>query len=201
MTISPLMMTYTRRKHDCRGFLLATLAMSCAGCVGVGFDWTTTENIEMPIPLRAPLAANNDFDRWACQPSPDSPLRTKNDFIGTWGEPHSKEVSAEHEIWTYAESGRWCGIWVAYIVPIPMLLPVCKTYDKIIFENNLAVRSSSRRFVRWAFGFAVHPRTLIPWPILSRAGNATENRPGINLLFKPESDESCKNPPQDDVAG
>ncbi len=94
-----------------RCLLSVVLPIACSGCIGLTFDRTTTETIERPIPLRAPLNATAYFDRWACQPPPGSTPLTKSDFLASWGEPNSKEVSAEKETWIYAESGRWCGIW------------------------------------------------------------------------------------------
>ena len=32
---------------------------------------------------------------------------------------------------------NWCGLTVWAIIPIPMLLPVCKSYTEVTFSNNL----------------------------------------------------------------
>lgn len=171
-----------------RNLLLAMLAIACTGCVGVMFDGTKAETIEMPLPLKYTGWGPEDTERWACQPDPERALQTKSDFLASWGEPQSKEVSAEEETWIYAESGRWCGIWIAFIVPLPAMLPVCETYDKITFKNDLAVRANSRRFVRSAIGIV--GAAASPVPVFTRPGGATDNYPSINPFHK--SNHSCE---------
>lgn len=152
-------------------FLL--LVITCTGCFGVAFDGTTTETIENPIPLKASLVTASSVQRWACQPGSYYTPLTKSDFVLSWGEPGTKEVFGERETWRYAESGRWCGVWVSFFVAIPLMLPVCETYDEITFESDLAVSATSRRFVFSAIGFS-----LVAGPYFDKAGVATDNGPG-----------------------
>jgi hypothetical protein len=161
---------------DCTRAILLALAILSTGCIGVAYDRTTIEAIENPIPLRAPLDATADFDRWACQPGPSQALRAKSDILLSWGEPSAKELDAEKETWIYAESGRWCGFWIAFGVALPLMLPVCETYDKITFENDLAVSATSRRFVYSGAMLLFAPYYAGSF---TRAGKSTENSPRI----------------------
>lgn len=173
-----------------RIFLLSMVAIGCSGCIGVAFDRTRAEIIEKPIPLKP---HSSGPDRWACQPDPAVNYSTKNDFIESWGEPLSKEELNHTETWTYAEDNRWCGFWVAYIVPIPIQLPVCETYDKITFVNDLAVRASSRRFVRSGFGIGLAP-SIGPVPVFFVEGKVTQDRPSIEKILS-EEDNTCVSKP------
>lgn len=172
------------------------VTIACSGCVGVSFDRTETVSIDKPIPLRDTSWTFDGFTRWACQPDPEADHRTKSDFLESWGEPQSKEVLAGKESWLYAESHRWCGVWLGLlIVPVPIILPVCQTFDKITFDNDLAIHASSQRFVQTSTGIAfVGPMGLpipIPIPYYARAGNVTE-RGSIAMTFpSSESDFSC----------
>ena len=170
--------------------LLSMMAIGCTGCIGVMLERTTAEIIEKPIPLKPDSSVP---DRWACQPDPAVNYSTKNDFIESWGEPLSKEVFAHSETWTYAENSRWCGLWVAFIVPIPIQLPVCETYDKITFDNDLAVRASSRRFVSSGFGIVL-ARSIGPVPVLFVEGKVTQNKPSIEKILS-EEDNTCVGKP------
>lgn len=178
------------------------MSLACTGCIGVGFDRTTTVSIEKPVPLGHPSWPADGFERWACQADQEQTYRTKSDFIESWGEPHSIEVSNDKETWNYQESGRWCGLWLGLlIVPVPLVLPVCETYDKITFENNLAVRSTSRRFVETATGIMLVGPMGIPMPIpfYARAGKVTEKSSSIMTFPPSKSDYSCAwKTPQDD---
>ncbi len=109
-------------------FLLSPLiSLLCTGCLGYSLDTPETVEVENPIPL-----SDHQFDanwggpsRWACesQSASFSPL-SKDYFLNAWGEPKEKIISVNGETWVYEESGRWCGLWLGYIIPIPLVLPV-----------------------------------------------------------------------------
>lgn len=183
---------YPRRIISCL-LLFSTLA-ACSGCAGIMIDRTSSALTERPIPLRAPPEATSDFDRWACQPNDDSRQATKDDFLIAWGEPLRKEINGNTEVWHYAEGRRWCGVWIAFGLPIPILLPVCETYDEVTFESSLSVRARSKRFVRAGFGFTLVPAYPGFLPVLTRAGNADENSPAIAMFPPQESDRRCRWP-------
>ena len=179
-----------------RKCLLVVMVATCSGCVGIAFDRTKTVSIEKPVPLGHRNWLNSGFERWACQPDLKQAYRTKSDFIAKWGEPHSKELSGNKETWIYAESGRWCGLWIGLVVvPVPLLLPVCETYDKIAFENDRAVSATSSRFVVTATGIAIAGAAGMPIPIpvpfYIRAGEFTENDSSVGTFPSSDKDISC----------
>src|SRR5262249_52783075 len=119
-------------------------------------------------------------DRWACQQSQDPERRLKkDDFVSAWGEPKEKVTTAKGETWIYLDSWRWCGVWVSFIVPAPLLLPVCETYDRVEFEGEVAVRSQSRRVDGYGMGVAFY-YGLVPIPFHVAPAEATGGGPAGN---------------------
>jgi hypothetical protein len=59
------------------------------------------------------------------------------------------------------------------------MLPVCETYDRVVFEGDRAVRATSRRLTGSGAGIGVHPAAPMPIPFSIRPGRVTENRPRI----------------------
>lgn len=173
--------------------LLISILTGTSGCAGIFIDRTSSAVTERPIPLRAPLDAKSDFDRWACQPTADSRPATKDDFLIAWGAPLRKDTRGNTEIWYYEEKGRWCGVWIAFGLPIPLLLPACETHDEVTFENDMSVRARSKRFVRTIFGITLIPAPPGAMPVFTRAGNADEIGPAINI-FPGQSDRRCRWP-------
>jgi hypothetical protein len=156
---------------------IAVIAAGCSGCVGISTKFTGTQELDGPVPLMT-----EDKERWACRPEAggSAPLG-KSDFLATWGEPAEKRSSAKGETWIYRESGRWCGVVLFAIIPVPLLLPVCETSDNVHFEGSLGVRATSRRLVGTAVavglgghgGFGAYH---------SRSGRAYENRPWVAIF-------------------
>jgi hypothetical protein len=62
------------------------------------------------------------------------------------------------------------------ILPLPMLLPVCETFDHVRFEDELAVGSVSRRMDGFAFGMGLFP---LPFVAVFRPAYATESQPRV----------------------
>lgn len=155
-----------------RYLIMTVLVISSAGCVGISIDHTVSESVHSPVPLTVPKILFSDHqerDRWACEAAygTKEPL-TKKEFISAWGEPREKQLTSKGEIWIYSETDRWCGLFVYVIVPIPLILPVCETYDKVYFENGVAVSSESHRFVGYAFYLSP------PGPAFARPGRVNE---------------------------
>lgn len=166
-----------------RPLLLAALATASAGCVGFSVEIPSTQEIQNPVPLKVKEGAIGGGDalvRWACQSEsgPSVPL-TKNHFLNVWGAPAEKVATARGETWIYAESNRWCGLWVFVILPVPVVLPVCDTFDKVSFEGDAAVSSVSRRFRGLLLGIGAHPYGLFPF--MARPGRVTENKPQVHV--------------------
>jgi len=118
--------------------------------------------------------------RWACE-SLDGPAKplTKKEFLEAWGEPDEKISTETGETWIYQENGKWCGVW---ILPIPLMLPVCKTRDEVIFEGDVAVRSNSRRLTRSVAALVVVPMAPVPVPLVNRSGKKTDGVDTIRLF-------------------
>jgi hypothetical protein len=173
-------------------FLLSPLiTIMCTGCLGYSLDTPETVEVENPIPL-----SDHQFEadwgvpsRWACesQSASFSPL-SKDYFLNAWGEPKQKIISVNGETWVYEESGRWCGLWLGYVIPIPLVLPVCETFDNVYFEGEVAVSAKSRRFTQSTAGVVFHPSALFfPVPVSVRPGKVTENRAKIRTYPDPKS--------------
>jgi len=165
--------------------------MLCAGCFGFLVDKPWTKDIQNPMPLKVDrFPISSERDRWACQPSPDpSAPVTKLAFLTAWGEPTDKVVTTKGETWIYAEKGRWCGLWIAFVVPVPLLLPVCETFDHVEFEGELAVRSESRRMDRFGMGLLFY--YFIPFPLMVVPAAATDNSPMVDVVGWTKRDRSC----------
>jgi hypothetical protein len=174
-----------------RALLIAALAASCTGCVGLMIDKPWTREVRNPVPLKAknPLGGSDDLDRWACQPgSSSSERQTKDRFLASWGVPKEKVPTAKGESWIYSESGRWCGIWILAILPLPVLLPVCETFDHVVFESDLAIASESRRMDGFAIGAGIFP---LPWAAMARPARATDSHPRVLVFPEKDKDSAC----------
>ena len=180
-----------------RPVLLIALASACAGCVGFSLEIPSTHEVRNPQPTKAregSFGADDKLVRRACQAAsePSVPLR-KSDFLSMWGEPGEKVVTANGETWVYAEGHRWCGLWAFVILPVPALLPICDTYDRVFFEGDVAVSSSSRRFRGLMMGVGAHPYGFFPF--MARPGLVTESKPQVFVF--PERDKgdlACQAP-------
>ena len=164
-------------------FLSSTaLGISCAGCFGFLVDKPMTTNIQNPVPREAQFITSGKRDRWACQPARDVPVPlTKDGFLAVWGAPKEKMTTPKGETWIYAEEGRWCGLWIAFFVPVPLLLPVCETFDRVDFEGELAVRSKSRRPQGFGVGLNLLNISASPFFAAAWPGEATELGPGFYM--------------------
>ena len=179
-----------------KSLIIAVSIGMCAGCLGYATDMPSTVEVENPLPR---VAENSDSssevsDRWACQSETGAfePL-SKNYFLNVWGEPKDKLTTETGETWIYEESGRWCGLWLGYIVPIPLVLPVCKTFDKVNFEEGVAVSSHSRRFTRSTMGVVFHPSAFFyPIPIRTRSGKVTEYKAQVRVFPEKEYNLACR---------
>lgn len=173
--------------------LLLAAAAGCTGCVGLMIDKPWTREIRNPVPLKAKklFGGPDDLERWACQQggSVFSPPQTKDRVLASWGEPKEKVATTKGETWTYAESGRWCGVWILAILPLPVLLPVCETFDHVVFENDLAVSSASRRMDGFAIGAGIFP---MPWAAMARPARATDTNPRVVLFPEKDKNFACQ---------
>jgi len=147
-----------------------------AGCLGYSLDKPETVEVEYPAP---PSDIRDAPSRRTCESQSESisPL-SKGYFLNAWGEPKERVTSINGETWVYEENGRWCGLWLGLIIiPIPLVLPVCETFDNVYFEGDVAVSIKSRRFTRSTAGVFFDPRFLFfPVPVSARTVKENENR-------------------------
>jgi hypothetical protein len=70
---------------------------------------------------------------------------TKAEFAKEWGEPDKIiNRSATEETWIY-EKHIWCGVCPVFLLPLPLVLPVCDGFDKVEFKDDVAMRLHTRR--------------------------------------------------------
>lgn len=170
--------------------LITSVALTGAGCAGIALDWPVNESIEKPVPLIDGFQG----DRWACQREGEYiDGLSKQAFITRWGEPVIKQDTPTGGVWRYEENWRWCGIWLFAIIPIPFVLPVCSTYDEVLFVDGQAVHSKSRRFSAAFAGIVIAPAGVaVPLPVLTRGGTKTENSSTVTRFPQPEGkDYQC----------
>jgi hypothetical protein len=130
---------------------IALLTLALSGCfLAVPFECRN----EFPT-----IEARNVlFWDWKNPPKPS----TKEDFLKAWGPPKSilstfenKETgfyetrlspsTENRETWVY-ERRLWCGFGpMFFIVPLPLLLPVCDGFERIEFQGNDAKNLHIRR--------------------------------------------------------
>jgi hypothetical protein len=143
------------------------LVLGTAGC-GIAFVYPGECRNEAPTP-----DARNYFgvaDDGSAQP----PWPTKSVFLKAWGQPDRIErVSDGCETWVY-EKNLWCGVVPIFILPVPLVLPVCDGFDRIEFRGDTARLLHTRRILMaggiFPGGGGVDPacRNPIPIPLRER---------------------------------
>jgi hypothetical protein len=165
------------------GAALIAMLPLLSGCIGLAIETPSAVEVRDPVPLMAKQIIGDTRDRWACQPVPLSmAAATKDDYRASWGAPARTVATPKGETWVYEEGGRWCGVWIFALVPLPLLLPVCQTSDAVDFEGEIAVRSASRRMDAFGAGLMFNPHAMLPLPFLFRPARANEDRPAPALL-------------------
>lgn len=77
---------------------------------------------------------------------------SKAEFLKDWGKPDEIIATSENaEIWTYNRK-LWCGAIPIFILPVPLILPVCDGFDRIEFKENEAMRLHTRSIVYSGIG-------------------------------------------------
>ena len=91
---------------------LITLLCSTSGCVGIAVETQTSRESE---PLSG-YYANGSWHSWREVEHPENGRVT---------------LDAEQ---------RWCGVTLWAIEPIPLILPVCRGYTQVVFENGVPTK-------------------------------------------------------------
>ncbi|MFZ2950966.1 MAG: hypothetical protein WA003_15940 [Desulfuromonadaceae bacterium] len=131
---------------------VTTLASTLSGCIG--------------LHVFAPMECKNESPtttiNWSSQSnSLPQAGSNKTDFLKYRGKPDEIiSVSDNEEIWVYKKT-LWCGIMPIFILPVPLVLPLCDGFDRIEFRGNEGVRLHTRRIVDR--GFVIGPDTGGVW--------------------------------------
>jgi len=118
---------------------MLSLALSvalCSGCVG----FATYGDVEhrRPFPV-----LSLDRARYAAYSNEYLPPN-KNQLLAAWGSPDRIDTEKGRERWIYKEQIPWNGVLLyALILPVPLMLPVGRSYMVIEFSNDTIVGSET----------------------------------------------------------
>jgi hypothetical protein len=133
----------------CVFFLTSTLS-GCAGLV-----------LSYPVECKNELPSTSARNVLLWDPKNPPQRSTKEEFLKEWGKPtkilstsENKDTRAAYETcvspsenretWVY-ERHLWCGIIPVFILPVPLVLPVCDGFDRIEFQGSEAKNLHIRR--------------------------------------------------------
>lgn len=94
-------------------FIAIILAVTLSGCVGVWVSGNATGE--------ANVLSNNNAG---------------NSGLTYFGIESAKNNHPENGTQIYNEQNEWCGLTIWAVIPIPLLLPVCKSYEQVTFSNG-----------------------------------------------------------------
>ncbi len=84
------------------------------------------------------LDAQRGFHIFRTTESARPPWPTRQEFLDTWGRPDRIEYSSEDtEIWIYDRT-LWCGVIPIYMLPAPLVFPVCDGFERVEFRGDRA---------------------------------------------------------------
>ena len=102
------------------------VAMTLSGCIGLIVASTADCENETPITGVHDIFLINS-------PAKGS---TKAEFLKDWGKPDEIISTSENEeTWIYKRK-LWCGAIPVFMLPVPLLLPMCDGFDRIEFQGN-----------------------------------------------------------------
>jgi hypothetical protein len=105
-----------------------TLLSGCVGAVGL---------YPKSVAYKAPFARNTSYSDSTGELR-STKTSTQEAFLQEWGKPSHKELSADTECWIYHQRNEVCGVVLGVVIPIPLVLPVCSSEDRICFKNGAA---------------------------------------------------------------
>lgn len=128
------------------------------GCFGMGTLEPKECHLITPTTSNPMWSIKYNFGNWPTRPS------TKQEFLKDWGEPDRITVTFDKkkfegdskgaditittfestETWIYNRH-LWCGIIPAFIIPIPLILPVCDGFDELVFQGGEAIYLNTKR--------------------------------------------------------
>ena len=118
-------------------------AITQSGCVGL------IVNTPAECKNAIPFTGVHDIFVWT-KPSPKK-VTTKAEFLKDWGKPDEMISKSEYEeTWIYNRK-LWCGVMPVFLLPVPLLLPMCDGFDRIEFQGNEAKRLHTRHIAMAGF--------------------------------------------------
>jgi hypothetical protein len=138
------------------------VAITQSGCIGL------IVNVPAECKNETPLTDIHDIFWTKPQSKEASPKgSTKAEFLKDWGKPDEIiSVSDNEETWIYNRK-LWCGVIPVFLLPVPLILPVCDGFDRIEFQGNEAKSLHTRHTVTGGLVFPVaggDPTCRLPLP-------------------------------------
>lgn len=101
-------------------------------------------------------------------------LPNKAEYLKERGAPGSiKSLPVEREIWVYEES-IWCGVIPCWGICVPLMLPVCDGFERVLFKGDRAESVHVRHSL--GYGFAAGPFILLGVPPIAVSDPACIHR-------------------------
>lgn len=114
------------------------VAITQSGCLGLLVNTTAECKNENPF--------TGVHDMFFPKPPPQK-VTIKEEFLKDWGKPDEIISTSENEeAWIYNRK-LWCGVIPVFLLPVPLILPVCDGFDRIEFQGNEAKSLHTRRIV------------------------------------------------------
>ena len=118
-------------------------AITQSGCIGLMVS--TPAECKNAIPF----TGVHDTFVWT-KPSPQK-VTTKAEFLKDWGNPDEIISTSENEAtWIYKRK-LWCGVMPVFLLPVPLLLPMCDGFDRIEFQGTEAKNLHTRHIAMAGF--------------------------------------------------
>jgi len=164
-------------------------AITQSGCVGLIVN--TPEECKNAIPF----TGVHDIFVWT-KPSPQK-VTTKAEFVKDWGKPDEIISASENEdTWIYKRK-LWCGVMPVFLLPVPLLLPMCDGFDRIEFQGDEAKRLHTRHIGMAGFvlpvtagsdpacRFPLHPKTSVASDVAKPAAQVVPSYRAYKAQIRP----------------
>ena len=97
-------------------FLALTLCLS--GCFGIGTLFTETTVVDNPV------ISQKKGHIWVKADMPRERTVMASELLDYWGKPDEIIKNDTEEVWIYQFGLRWNGLGLAFIIPIPLIVPI-----------------------------------------------------------------------------
>ncbi|MFZ3152685.1 hypothetical protein [Pseudomonas sp.] len=87
--------------------------------------------------------------------SENSPIQTKElsgGELSYFGVERARENHPINGSQIYNEKISWCGLTILAVIPIPLMLPTCRSFTELTFKDNVPIRTSTQ-FVKTTGAF------------------------------------------------